>query len=1649
MGEIRPTNAYLGLNLDSIIEQVKPGQLTFAQNAQVAGFEGNSITYQNEQSNDFCFTIPEGYKVIGDHQIIEISTVIYWLANATTGQSEIGKVVNDSCIYETVINANCLNLNIDHPILKAVHKITNCTVEVYWTDGFNPRRWIDLNNLPFTTMVDNTDPDHPCTTNTTNVVDCNKLSVQPNFDIPQISYVTVADDGNTLAGTYQFAVQYCNSLGDPYTAFYSVTDPIPVHDPLIVIPDFNYPTGKSIQIEVSNLDTTGIFQYFNVAVVKTINNISSVDLVATYQIQGSEQKILYTGQSKAGITLTINDIFEKFDIYDTAGDITTAQDILIWDDLTATERVTYQLVANQIHLQWVSYKLPPVLNQFKDELNVADFRGYMRDEVYAFDMVVVLKNGYQSDRFPIPGRIATAFDLEPINNGDTDFGSSICETPQSKPRWEVYNTASITNLDPQFLANENDPCYQGPYQVGEFSYWESTETYPCNDLVWGPLSGQNIRHHKFPDSAVTHHYDDTGNVYPLGIRVDMMQVYNLFRTSGLSTIELDRIAEIKIVRGNRANAKSVIAKGLLYNVGLYSRDNSNYFYPNYPFNDLRPDPFIQNEVSYSAGILLSSRNDEVDSVAGPLAPMYTDAIAGGTFVNIGDVVTADYQGTFSNNPSLKALAIRFAGQTVFDSGPLNVNASTSWEIVVSITMDSPTSVDVSTTLTLFGTTSNTTTQKHTLLNVVLSQDQPLILYGGSFVNISPPAQSQNADVVARFGTISYKADLSGSTNSPYLTGFGSDLSKQRFTFHSPDTAFYQPFLGNILKLETIEYGTAKQHFVQVKDHAKYKFPSLNSYLTALTVGIVIGFASGTYGLSNNVFNGNAAFTAFSAMKDIIYQLIPRKNFAFQFNSLGQYTNFSVIPNDNGNKIRQIDIGTYLASVVQGVSDTYPVNNWERETSVYLRTTTLLPYADTYAGVPQDKSRFVASQVGCPSTQFFNNSISSYYGSIKTLFPDQYGQIYSYSAVDTGFSYLIDLSVNFNASKRYLDVFGGDTFINKFAFKRKLPFFIDNRVGNVDDSDVFYDELGNIGNPTYWFSTDIQRGSGGSFGIGQLFGVKVNNFDCKGHNFFYDSGKIYLFAYGIPYFYVESTVNIDYRQAYNNKEGDYYPHVSGDVPDDWLQEVNVPIIFDNTYTYNKTFSKQNIENNFTTLPIDFIPNEQCQEVFHNRAVYSDKQEDVIYYKKNNWLIYRPANRYDFPLNYGKLTSLEGIENRAVLARFENKSMIYNALVTIDTSNPQAAYVGQGTLFSSTPPIDFVETDLGYTGSQHKFFLKTEFGNISIDAKRGNVFIISGNRAEDIGQNGLDRFFEVNLKFQMGISFPDYNIDNHFKGVGLHGVYDEKYKRFIITKLDYLPLDPNIIYNSATDSFTLNGVTIELGDPIYFCNISWTLSYWFQTKSWISFHSYRPNFYVGAIGQFYTGRNDIGEVWRHNTDNTGYNSFYGNTEAYILEYPYSYKFQDEIIQSIKDYTKVNRITDAQTFVQTNENYFNKAIIYNDQQCSGVMELVNKPKNNLSIYLTYPKYNTDSRSILFVKSDNFYNYNGIWDIVTDYNLPFWKSTCSNSFTDKQLDPTNLDYGQRSFKKYPLRAKDSRVRHILDNTSQYRLTSQFIAQETTPSYK
>ena len=1597
VGNVRmnPGSAQAGLNLDSSVSQVGPGKVTYALNAAIENFDDNSVSYQNELGNELCLTLPTGYKLIGEYYIPEKRKHIFFITNPISGDSEIGFMDNNDCNYQTLINAPCLNFNIKHPIPKVVHRITNCTTEIYWTDGFNARRYLDIENIPYK-LVGGTPSCDPVYGSE---VDCNQLKIQPNFSIPQLDISRVDSVGDLIAGTYQFAIQYSDVGGNELTSYYSVTNPLPIADEFKTTVNFNYTVGKSIVVGVSNLDLTGQFQYFNLAVIKTINNVSSVELIGTYNIEESSKEITYTGADKTPIQLSTLDIFEKFPYYDIANDVTAVQDVIVWNDLTSIDRTNYQSIASNINLKWETYRIPPG-EDYSDELNATNLRGYMRDEVYAFEIVFLLRNGKQTDGFHIPGRTSDVADLVAVSEknddfiGEPDYIIQGITTQGFSPYWKIYNTGSVIGPSNE---QSSDSDYKGPWEYGNFAYWESTEEYPCNDDVWGDLAGQKIRHHKFPDVLVSPiiengdleieqvavrckstriinnsttneifnykyvscqgsdvvegsvppgevikvcHQEDTlqkvsgdgfftppsifsnycnsdfgtadrikpemrdDAVFPIGVRLDNNEINSLIASSSLTSDQKADIVGYKIVRGNRATNRSIVAKGMLRNVGKYTRDEEDYYYPNYPYNDLKEDPFLNlynnaySELceSFLIDILVLNSVDDlgVDCAIVDYTNCNYNEPANITYYELGEQEIL----CSTTKPIIRGDQRRF-NNIKYNPGNLPPGGPGAPYVNISSSVGNP-----------WGTVSYASYDIYNLgLDDNLGQyqvewDDPIRgILSESFDGFITSVRLKQ--VRCRVGTAPYtygdgccslitkisevRVSLCENLYDDPLPPIDPDNSTRQI-FNSPETSFGQPFLGGVLKLESVMFGAGKAHFVEVKNNAKYKLLSKEAQQDAL--GSSEDIANIT-----DPFNAGIMFTVYQSYLTIYTTGITRKNYGYSFNSRASYdysfpieNNVEVSSTETGIKQRTIDFSRYMIPGVQSLrSDELDINNWNRETSVFIKTKdqrengfTLdpLPFPNKTASLDptglnpliSDNSRYTLGDTDSCAfpTKEKDIDVVSYYASMKNIVVNQWGQIYSYTTIDTGYQALVNYSSPTRQNTSV--VFGGDVFISKFAYKTKLPFFIDNRVGAPDDSDIFYDELGNVGYPKYWHSSrsileDYFIEGNDSTPLRNIISYKAHNFDCpndpssfeEGENSertYYD-GKMYMWAYGVPSFYCESTYNTDLRQAFNNKEGDFWPHVSSGIPDDWLQETNVPIVQDNTYYYNVTFSKQNKENVFTHLPPDWSL-DFCFTNYPFRAIYSDAAIINSDNRVNNWLVYRALSYHDFPQNYGKLISLDGIQNKAILARFENKSLLYNNLLTIDTSNPQAAYIGNPNLFSAAPPIDFAETDLGYVGAQNKFLLKIPQGQVTVDAKRGQVFLIAGKAVDLTAFNsGVNKFMKDELPFHILRFFPTVDTDNHFNGIGLHGVYDSKFERIIITKLDYAPLLDTIVYDEEGDFF-YNSVSrgrtpISLHNEKYFCNKSWTMSFDFNIYSWVSFHSYLPNFYIADNAFFYSGKN----------------------------------------------------------------------------------------------------------------------------------------------------------------------------------------------------
>lgn len=1552
-----------GMNMDAY-----PGNLdgqkayTFALNAKQESLDGDQFNLTNEPSNLLALKFPEGFVPIGRLPIYELNKTIYWLVNPATGDSQIGYVGNhigpclqisveteapqvDPCgcregssdsdceptydeevlpstsecmEYSVISTASCLGFSIDHPIARATYKLTNKSTEVYWTDNYNPPMWMDI--------------DHP-------VSDCNQMRIFPDFKVPIITPTDVLETGSLVAGSYQFFLAYSNSKGNELSQYYSATNHTSIWDDTHT-EKLDFPTSKSIELSITELDTT--YKYFNLAVGKYINNLESFEVVGTYSITSDTFSYVYTGNTKVNRPLTAEEMFFRAPYYNKAGTLETQNSILMLGDLTTEPEINYQSVANGIKLYWETWKVP--YNRFEGYskgTNSATIRGYLRDEVYAFDAVFLLRNGRYSDRFPIPARMSQVSDRQIVGNQDALNNLVNPCTPQDVTyRWQVYNTGSVLGTSQGY--DPNDDCYIGPYQYGDFGYWESTDTYPNDPAIWGNEAGRNIRHHKFPDELITPRYTTSGDVshiYPIGVRLDKYNILTAIQQSNLTTEQRENIIGIKILRGDRAQNRTVQARGMLFNVGKYSYQGSEFLFPNYSFNDLNADVFLSTEAK--------------------------------------DPITGQYI----------SAAKPYTGENI----PLRLNA------------------------------------------------------------------------------------------------FTEDL-KNRWVFMSPDTSFKKPALAGTLRLETIEHGTAQAHLVRVQNNAEYEIgtkdgvkmavvlalSTILSYNISLTIGDVFGIST-----SLNI-DFSSFLPAFAQAYDLIGKLIPFENYGYQYNAVGLY-NQSIPVQNTGNKVRAIDVAGYLDPTLLTVpGESMPLNNYQRESSVYIRTVSSLPYTHEIAG-PKDNSRFTFSSYKDETNKLLADGdrvyrdISSYYATIKMVKPDQYGLIYSYPTIDTGSLLYLD--------SEFTTVFGGDTYINRFADKRKLPFFLQNTVGAGPNADIDYSMLGNVSYPTFYLSTGpddsrisastlqkfqdayafvtglagvvlgVLTGGIANFAIMltavlalmddiiSVLGIKKVNLDRFEDRGYFLKGAMYLFSYGIPYFFVESDINCDYRQAGDTLDKDFYPSVGTDIPDFWLQEKNVSITKDNFHLYNRAYSKQNQEDFFDHLPIDYDPTQT--NVYHHstRLIYSEpfNLEEL----QNNWLIYRANNYWDFPLANGTLIDINALEQQKVLTRFEDTMAVYNAFITLPTDN-KSAIIGNGSMFTN-PPQEFFKTDIGYAGTQHKAFCSNKYGHFWLDVKRGNVFQLSSG-IKEISNDGIKNWLRENLPFNILKTHPGVPVDNSYKDFGIALVWDNRFDRLIITKKDWKCINKDVVYRDG--KFYLGDTQVYLTDKAYFCPASWTLGYAPQTQSWLSFYSFTPNFYVEQQN-FFQSVNDS-SLWNHLLTNKSYQMFYNQFYPFEIEPITKSDAFDKTLTSIMYRTDVLRYSTDYDWKYMQYVTFTDAVCYTTQQTTGPLALHPRDKSSMLDGL-FATVNNGVISIPVTQVNDTWRLNKIIDVVKDPDCldPVMLYDCANVIKTPNVDAIDLSITTDLRKRRKLKSDWFKVRLSNNKHSRYKFIFKWLLDREIKSVR
>lgn len=545
---------------------VGEGLWTHARNAVNNSHDGQIGVIGNEPSNLKCVQLP--YTLIGTIHLLEDKWAIFTTDNTN---SEIGIFSESKCglpgAYQTVINCPCLNFSTKHLITGIYRKRYDCERLIYWDDGLNPTRFMDIDNPPLVSTITTTGT---CVTTTPVIphqLDCEKIRVAPHIIQPCISLSKGSSGGSIPNGSYQACLAYCiNGV--------KVTDIIGLSNVQSVFSHEN--VNSALDVKITNIDTS--FDEFDLTIIGNFNGQTVAKKIGTYT---TAQGLIHVDRfDNEFVNVPISDVVLRTEPIEKSDAIYAVNNYALRVGVYSKFKFNYQLQANNIIAKWIAVEYPADYY-----IKGGNKTGYMRDEQYAFFIRWVYNTGEFSESYHIPGRAPIPSDLLNITSDDVYEGSA--------PTWQVYNTASVTN---NITNNATDGLV---IASGLMGYWESTELYsPDKPNIWGPLCGKPIRHHKFPDETVgvgdqLSIFKNSGDsIVLLGVEFE-----NITHPLDQNGKPIESIVGYEILRGSREGNKTIIGKGLFNNMVNYViPGNTNAgLMQNYPYNDLRHDNYMNTK----------------------------------------------------------------------------------------------------------------------------------------------------------------------------------------------------------------------------------------------------------------------------------------------------------------------------------------------------------------------------------------------------------------------------------------------------------------------------------------------------------------------------------------------------------------------------------------------------------------------------------------------------------------------------------------------------------------------------------------------------------------------------------------------------------------------------------------------------------------------------------------------------------------------------------------------------------------------------------------------------------------------------------------------------------------------------------------------
>jgi len=555
----------------------------------------------NEQGFDKLSTT--GKEIIGSVILPDASICVFSVINdANVLYSEIG-IITDTT-YKIVLRDTALaslGFTTEHQIQAEAKVNFNGDYIVYWVDGHNADRWLNITTPQVDILF---------ISNIPTISNAAQLSLMLGFTPTKGEYIdqsaTSATGGSLTAAVYYVICTY----GDRYKNFTQtlyVSSPIPVTASSL---PFNNEyigsaagtvTDKALQISIAASRLNPEYDYIRVQVIRKQNQVLSGWTFGEFAFNPS-----------TAFTCTIDSLVNEVAVdsilitlanYKSSLTITQLDDVLYKAHLKSKAEFDFQPYVNNTKINYIqkpiTLDLATAGQNYKDPNMCFYSKGFMYDEVYAFYQSFIIEEDgqeYETKAYHIPGRPVAKIDLgtgsAPAFLNDENLKITSLSSGYTSTYYvdggfnDCTPLGQMSRVSPDAKIMHGVATADNPYASTNMGYWENDNENYANRNSWlvldafgtptGDYKTQKVRHHKFPEP-----YNATTSSKSIHPSITDYSVVNILGVE-LSNIVIPvayvgKVKKIKLYHAKREfNDRTVLGQSLMTSLSAFHVYEANY-----------------------------------------------------------------------------------------------------------------------------------------------------------------------------------------------------------------------------------------------------------------------------------------------------------------------------------------------------------------------------------------------------------------------------------------------------------------------------------------------------------------------------------------------------------------------------------------------------------------------------------------------------------------------------------------------------------------------------------------------------------------------------------------------------------------------------------------------------------------------------------------------------------------------------------------------------------------------------------------------------------------------------------------------------------------------------------------------------------------